>query len=100
MGSVVTKNSERSLVRPRRPMAETGTFEENVNVPSVVELALKGLSFRNRAICPCGGNIKLPRPESVPFASVKKNDTVASESLGLARAKPVFTEVVISAFKR
>ena len=42
----------------------------------------------------------MPLPESVPLVSVKKKETVASESFGLARAKPVFIDGVNSTLKR
>src|SRR5215831_16084204 len=78
-------------------MAETGRFEEKVRVPLKDFGPLKGASFRNRASWPCGGRVRLPVPLSVPLESVKKKETVACESFGLATAKPVFADVPISA---
>ena len=55
-GRLVTKNSERSFVCPRTAIAESGTVESNVNVPSMAfgnpfgAASAKTGSFRNAEI--------------------------------------------------
>ena len=75
-GNVVIKNSDLSFVNPRMAIAETGTEESKVHVPCTVagavdELPRNGASFRNRAIWPRGGIVKLPCPKLLPLVSVK-----------------------------
>src|SRR5215510_14394526 len=96
MGSVVIKNSDLSLIRPRNAIAETGMFELKLKVPLKKPVALNGVWSRKRAVCACGASFNVPDPESVPFESVKKNEIVASDSFGLTIAKPVFTYGPIS----
>jgi hypothetical protein len=95
-GSVVMRNSERLLTKPRSAIAETGTSEVNVSVPSAGRGTENGASSKNRATCPCAGRVKLPAAESVPERSVKKKETLAAVSFGLATAKPVSTPLPIS----
>ena len=96
-GSVVIRNSERSLTNPRSAMTATGRLDVKVNVPNAASPPLKGSSSRNRAICSRGPSVKVPCPESMPSLPVKKNATVAASSLGLAMARPVRTGPSVSA---
>src|SRR5688572_20772416 len=66
-GKVVSRNSDRSFVSPRKATTATGTSELNVNVPLTDDPPLNGLSLRNLAICPFGGTVAVPAPKFDPL---------------------------------
>src|SRR5262245_42670628 len=72
-GRVVIKNSERSLVYPRRSITPTGIDDENVNVRASANGrdGRKGVSVKNAAICEFPPTIVVPSPKFTPTASVK-----------------------------
>src|SRR5262245_61477004 len=79
IGSVVIRNSERSLVSPRRATAPIGDDDSNVNVPWIEDapnttpefVLVNGASLRNFAICWRAGSVNVPAPKSLPLTSVK-----------------------------
>ena len=71
-GNVVSKNSPRSLVKPRSAIAATGAEAVKVRV-AFRRLAppLNGGSFRNAAIWPLAAIIAEPGAKFTPSRSVK-----------------------------
>ncbi len=72
-------------------MTDIGTEELNVKLPLIEDPPLNGALSRNAASCPLAGMVVLPVAKLTPFASVKKNVTVATWLFGFAMASPVFT---------
>ena len=75
----------------RKAVAATGRDAVNVNVPTIVEPPLKGLSSKNRAICPFAGIVVELASKLAPSSSVKKHENVTAWELGFAMARPVRT---------
>jgi hypothetical protein len=96
-GRLVSRNSNRSLVKPRKAIADTGIDEVKVNVAAENPEPLNGDSLKNRAICPLGEIVVVPCLKSLPDSSVKKNEMFAGDSLGFAMANPVFVVALSSA---
>src|SRR5262245_65883622 len=87
-GKVVTRNSPRSFVKPRRAVIAKGNEEVSVIVPSKPAAPLNGGWLRNAAICRRGPTVMMPLEFVDP---VKENEISATESFGFAIASPVFT---------
>src|SRR5437016_1727924 len=77
-GKVVTRNSERSFVKPRKAITDTGSVDVKVNVPLTEVPPLKGDSFKKLAICARAGMVVEPCAKSTPSELVKKKDKDAA----------------------
>src|SRR6266481_5587350 len=96
---VKTRNSPRWFKTVRSEITPTGAEALNVNVPAKLG-ARNGDSLRNFAVCALPANTKLLCPKSFPFWSVKLNEIVTGALLGFAKATPVLTGLLTSAYVR
>src|SRR5262245_37441231 len=70
-GSVVSRNSPRSLVAPRNAVTLTGLLAVKLKDPTNEVGPINGLSSRNAATCPFAGIVVVLVTFSLPSASVK-----------------------------
>src|SRR5262249_5231433 len=95
-GSVVIRNSERSLTTPRSATAATAFVEANVKDPENAVGPKNGCSFRNAATCSLAAIVVEFEYPSLPFSSVNAKDTTTGSEFGLAMATPLRTDGPVS----